>query len=72
MALVPFLAVGKVWNEQGIILEPQNLASMGLSLNWNWQGWQTNVGVAIPLIEDNVAQEFKQEFYFSVQKKFSF
>ena len=72
MALVPFLAVGKVWNEQGIILEPQNLASMGLSLNWNWQGWQTNVGFAIPLIEDNVAPEFKQEFYFSVQKKFSF
>ena len=72
MQLVPFLAVGKVWNESGIIFEPQNLASMGLSWNWQWHDWQTNLGVAIPLVVENVPSEFRQEFYFSVQKKFSF
>jgi hemolysin activation/secretion protein len=72
MQLVPFLAVGKVWNEGGIIFEPQNLASMGLSWNWQWHDWQTNLGVAIPLVVENVPSEFRQEFYFSVQKKFSF
>ena len=72
MQLVPFFAVGKVWNEQGTIFEPQNLASLGLSCNWNWHDWQTSLGFAIPLVEDNVPSEFKQQFYFSVQKKFSF
>ena len=72
MELVPFFAVGKVWNEQGIILKPQNLASVGLSWNWQWNDWQTRLGVAIPLVVDNVASLFRQEFYFSLQKRFSF
>lgn len=72
MQLTPFFAVGKVWNEEEIIVAAQNLASLGLSWNWQWHDWQTNVGVAIPLVRDNLASEFRQEFYFSVQKKFSF
>ena len=72
MQLIPFGAGGKVWNEQGRIFKPQNLASLGLSWHWHWRDWQTSLGVAIPLVEENVVQEFRQEFYFSIQKKFSF
>ena len=48
MELIPFFAFGKVWSEQGNILEPQNLASMGLSLNWNWQDINTRIGFTTP------------------------
>ena len=70
MELVPFVAVGRVWNETITLLPPQTLTSLGLNWQWQWHSWEASLGAAVPLVD--VPSEFEREFYFSIRKRFDF
>ncbi len=70
MELVPFFAVGRVWNETVPLLPPQTLTSLGVNWQWQWHAWEASFGAAAPLVD--APSEFKREFYFSIRKRFDF
>ena len=67
--LMPFFAVGTIWNGNTQILQPETLASLGINCQWQWETWLINLGISTPL--SKVSNEFTQEVYFSISNRFT-
>lgn len=71
LSLVPFAAIGHVWNDSRLpIPSPATLVSAGGYLQWRWNGLEAIVGGAYPL--SKVPSGSERVYYFSLGYRFSF
>ncbi|MCC5614973.1 ShlB/FhaC/HecB family hemolysin secretion/activation protein [Nostoc sp. CHAB 5836] len=70
LQLIPFFDIGTAWNNRGINADPQTIASLGLSLNWQpYAGLvlRADYGVPLLLTSDRGSSLQDNGFSFSVR-----